>query len=69
MWAFTFGPMTPEKRDSTLKRHEIVRSRFNEISSQRLNGMRLDYQDMVRSVADGLGYSEIYVVKILKGRA
>lgn len=58
-----------EKRKiNTQKRYQIIRDKFDQVYSQTVDGIRLDYDGVIRKVAEVSGYSEFMVKKILKMR-
>lgn len=49
------------------KRYEKVRARFNELCGQRIEGMKLDHDDIITKLADEFDYAESTIKSILKG--
>ena len=57
-----------KKRSTTLRRHEIVRERFNSYYLKTYNGIKLDFDSVIVKVSEEMGYSERYVRDILNDR-
>lgn len=55
------------RRSNTEKRYAIIRDRVNEVYSQKVNGIRLDFDDVIDHVAKEFGFSQKTIRNILKG--
>ncbi len=54
------------KKNNTQKRHQMVREKVNEVYAQKVDGLRLDLDDVIARVADNFGYSTRTVRNIIK---
>lgn len=49
-------------------RHEIIRSRFNELKSFRHQGISLDYDQVIEKLHQEYGFAKRTIQDIIKGR-
>lgn len=54
-------------RPTTQRRYALINERFNELYEMKIEGMRLNKDDIIKKIADETGYSVVYVTKIVKG--
>lgn len=50
----------------TQRRYSIIKIKFNEIYSQKVNGMRLNYDDVIEKVSQEVGFRPRTIKDILK---
>lgn len=55
-----------KRKENTQKRYAVVKQKVNELYSQTLHGIRLDYDGVIKKVAEDYGYSERTLKNILK---
>ena len=59
--------ITTRRKSNTLHRFNIIHKRFDEYYSRTIEGIRLDYDSIIKKVSEDFGYTERTVKNILKG--